>query len=123
MLKISVNYTAESAEEVLSLASQLSELNIEIKEPALGQTEDNAAIKDSTSEEEKTMLQSGPAEKMEGEKAYSIEDIQKLAVQANKKGKLSQVKELLEKHEIARVSEVPEDLRSEVGQAIEKLVK
>ena len=114
MLKISVNYTAESAEEVLSLASQLSELNIEIKEPA---------IKDSTSEEEKTMLQSGPAEKMGGKKAYSIEDIQKLAVQANKEGKLSQVKELLEKHEIARVSEVPEDLRSEVGQAIEKLVK
>lgn len=56
-------------------------------------------------------------------KTYSAKDLQALAVKANEAGKLSQIKAILDSHEIEKVSAVPSDLLDVVGQAFAEVVE
>lgn len=99
-MEIKITYEAKSLEEVLQLL-QHEGVTVQASEPT-----------------------AGDAEKTEGETvSYSQEDLTELAVKANKSGKLSQVKKILDQHEIGKISQVPDDLVNVVGQALADLVE
>ena len=97
-MEIHVNYEAKSLEEVLQLL-QYEGVTVQASEPTAGDA--------------------GDAEEV----SYSQEDLTELAVKANKSGKLSQVKKILDQHEIGKISQVPDDLVNVVGQALADLVE
>lgn len=95
-MEINVNYEAKSLEEVLQLL-QYEGITVQASEPTAGDAEETVS--------------------------YSQEDLTELAVKANKSGKLSQVKKILDQHEIGKISQVPDDLVNVVGQALADLVE
>ena len=94
-MEIHVSYEAKSLEEVLQLL-QHEGVTVQASEPKAGDAE---------------------------EVSFSQEDLTELAVKANKSGKLSQVKKILDQHEIGKISQVPDDLVNVVGQALADLVE
>ena len=96
-MEIHVNYEAKSLEEVLQLL-QYEGVTVQASEPTAGDAEEESV-------------------------SYSQEDLTELAVKANKSGKLSQVKKILDQHEIGKISQVPDDLVNVVGQALADLVE
>ncbi|EKU93153.1 Uncharacterised protein [Alloiococcus otitis] len=97
-MKIHVSYKAKNLEEVLQLL-QHEEVTVQAGEPTAGDAEVTEEV------------------------SYSQEDLTELAVKANKSGKLSQVKKILDQHEIGKISQVPDDLVNVVGQALADLVE
>lgn len=96
-MKIHVSYKAKNLEEVLQLL-QYEGVTVQASEPTARETEEESV-------------------------SYSQEDLTELAVKANKSGKLSQVKKILDQHEIGKISQVPDDLVDVVGQALADLVE
>lgn len=99
-MEIKITYEAKSLDEVLELL-QVGGPSVQVTEP-IG-SDDPVA-------EEETVH-------------YSQEDLTELAVKANKAKKLSQVKSILDKHDIAKISQVPDELTDEVGKELNQLLE
>lgn len=118
-MEIKVTYEAKSVEEVLQLVGAGVGIKpVDIKQPELVSTElpEEETKPEDSKEEVKEDVKEETAE------TFTKEDLTQLAVQANKAGKLSQVKELLEEHDIAKISKVPDELVDTIGQALTDLV-
>lgn len=104
MLQINVTYQAQSLDEVKSLLlisekSANVEIKVASKEPIPGPTPKEVPAKPTAPE-------------------YTVSDIQAMAIEANEKGQLSKVKEILDTHGVARVAEIPDDKITVIAEAI-----
>ncbi len=115
MFKLCVSYEAKSLDEIktlLEMSKNNQAVEVAIEDPKQELIEDEE-IKEDTEE---------AAEEVAEEDDFTLEDLQKLAVQANKEGKLSQVKAVLDKYGIERISKTPQDKLAEIGQALKELI-
>ncbi|WPJ91054.1 hypothetical protein R0V13_01300 [Facklamia hominis] len=120
MFKLCVSYEAKSLDEVkalLEMSKNNQVVEVAIKEPEQLPIEE---VPEETKEPAKEVEKS--KENTEEEVDFTLEDLQKLAVQANKEGNLSKVKEVLEKHGIERISKTPQDKLAEIGQELKGLI-
>lgn len=123
MFKLCVSYEAKSLDEVkalLEMGKNNQAVEVAVKEP------EQLPIEEVPEEIKEPEALAKEVEKLkedtEEEADFTLEDLQKLAVQANKEGNLSKVKEVLEKHGIERVSKTPQDKLAEIGQALKELI-
>lgn len=117
MIEIHVSYEAQSLNEIktlIAMSENNQEVKVAIKEPKQDPIED-----EETKEVEKPKEET---KEVAEEDDFTLEDLQKLAVQANKEGKLSQVKAVLDKYGIERVSKTPKDKLAEIGRELKELV-
>ncbi|EKB54495.1 hypothetical protein [Facklamia hominis] len=122
MFKLCVSYEAKSLDEIkalLEMNKNNQAVEVAIKEPKQDLIEDELEQKASAKEVEKPKEDTEEAAE---EADFTLEDLQKLAVQANKEGNLSKVKEVLEKHGIERVSKTPQDKLALIGQELKGLI-
>lgn len=131
-MELVVSYEAKTVDEVKELLEFAGgsivvkddslEVEVEVDVPEVPQAKAKPKAKPKVKAE--TPKPTPEAESIEDEESnFSIEDLKVMAVEANKKGKLSQVKDILDSKEIEKISEVPEDLINEVGQALRELVQ
>ena len=123
MFKLCVSYEAKSLDEVkalLEMSKNNQAVEVAVKEPEQLPIEE---VPEETKEPEAPAKEvEKPKEDTEEEPEFTLEDLQKLAVQANKEGNLSKVKEVLEKHGIERVSKTPQDKLALIGQELKGLI-
>lgn len=134
MFKLCVSYEAKSLDEIktiLEMSKGQKSVEVAIKEPEQmpieevpGETKGPAKEPEKPKKDTKEVEKSKEAteEAVEEEPEFTLEDLQKLAVQANKEGNLSKVKEVLEKHGVERVSKTPQDKLAEIGQELKELI-
>lgn len=126
MFKLCVSYEAKSLDEIktlLEMNKNNQAVELAIKEPKQDLIEDEVE----ESKEQKTPAIGVEKPKEDTEEAaeeadFTLEDLQKLAVRANKEGNLSKVKAVLDKYGIERVSKTPQDKLAEIGQELKELI-
>ena len=122
MFKLCVSYEAKSLDEIktlLEMNNNNQAVEVAIKEPKQDLIEDELEQKASAKEVEKPKEDTKEAAE---EADFTLEDLQKLAVQANKEGNLSKVQAVLDKYGIERISKTPQDKLAEIGQALKELI-
>lgn len=121
-MQIVINYEAKSVEEVERLLA-LTGAEVTIKAPA----EDLSTLTEEPVEalEQMTIVEDEAEEEeavVEAEKSYTVDDLTAFAVKAQEQGKLSQIKDLLDEHEVERVSATPADKLPVLGPLFEEIV-
>ena len=126
MFKLCVSYEAKSLDEIKALLEMNKDhksVEVAVKKPErLPIEEMSEETKEPAKAAEKAKEVEKPKEGTEEEADFTLEDLQKLAVRANKEGNLSKVKEVLEKHGIERISKTPQDKLALIGQELKGLI-